>query len=98
MLYDKKWNKTSLDSLIAWLEVQDPAEEYRTINADHCLLARWLQSIDPSSRSHPHASNSYEYLFHNEKVDLRHFSDIVFRTCDFNFGGALRRARELRGY
>lgn len=48
MLYDPNWNKQpgkiSLESLIGWLETQDPDTEYDWLNPGTCLLGQWLKA------------------------------------------------------
>ena len=101
MLYDPKWeqrtNAFSLTSLIAWLERQDPVQEYCYSNTGECLLARYFSE---SGFNNVIMAARLFYHFpavgsHYETVALpAHFNDIAkgkVRT----FGAALARARAL---
>lgn len=101
MLYDPKWEvKTdpfTLESLIAWLEQQPAADTYDFFEWDGCLLARWLQTMDPAAHVAGHAFNGYAYTVNGKEVDLHKFRSIAFDAAgnNYTFGDALARARKL---
>jgi hypothetical protein len=105
MLYDPKWDKTetkadpfSLESLIAWLEKQPADQQYEFCEYNNCLLAQWLQSIDPKAQVTPEDGFTYRAL--GTRVDLwgdtfpkiAHAGDTHARHRH-TFGAALERAR-----
>ncbi len=101
MLYDPKWeqrtNAFSLTSLIAWLQRQDPVEEYCYSSTGECLLARYF-----SESGFNKVIMAARFFYHFPNFDARyetvtlpgHFNDVAkgkVRT----FGAALQRARAL---
>ena len=87
----------SLPALIAWLETMPAAKPYDFNCYGECMLAQWLISIDPKSRS-AGTFDGYEYIVHGEKVKLRQYRHIAYgdiRGDDSRtFGAALTRARK----
>jgi hypothetical protein len=45
MLFDPKWDRNSLDGLIAWLLTQDPCTEYGFLRCGDCLIARYAGAM-----------------------------------------------------
>ena len=101
MLYDPKWEKRrdpfSLVSLIAWLEGQNPLEEYCYSSTGECLLARYF-----THRGFNKVIMAAGFFYHWPRPDALydmtplppHFNDIAkgkVRT----FGAALNRARAV---
>jgi len=104
MLYDPKWERKydpfSLESLTAWLERQDPLEEYCYSSTGECLLARYFTALGfvkviMAARFFyhwPQPGGSYEV------TNLPpHFNDIA-KGNTRTFGAALERAREASEY
>ena len=102
MLYDPQWGQRndpfSLPSLIAWLERQDPREEYCYSSTGECLLARYF-----SARGFTRVIMAADYFYHFPRPGSLYetaplppqFNDIAkgkVRT----FGAALARARKLQ--
>lgn len=90
MLYDKRWDTKSdpmLNSLIAWLEQQNPEIEYNYCWPDRCLAAQWLQSI--GARRYALHSNEVRALFGGRGAD-------VIWEHPRTFGAALARAKALQ--
>ena len=103
MLYDPKWEQKndpfSLASLIAWLERQEPLEEYCYSSTGECLLARYF-----AARGFSKVIMAANFFYHwprpgagFEVVQLPpRFNDIAkgkVRT----FGAALARALDACG-
>lgn len=106
MLYDPKWEQEtkadpfSLESLIAWLETKPPQEKYDFCEWNNCLLAQWLQSIDPSAKVEQGGPHGYYYRALGRSIDLYRFqkiatSDRYWVAKNMTFGAALKRARKL---
>lgn len=104
MLFNKDWeepkvvpkiNPLSLDAFIAWLETQDPWRETLYCNSNYCVLARWVQHLDPEAVHWPNGG-SFEYKVFGEKVS---FIDTPFRKIVLGnlYGGVLDRAKLERG-
>lgn len=97
MLYDPKWEvevKTdpfSRESLVAWLEKQDPNESYDWHCQGRCMLGQWLRSIEPFSAGNPDG-DSWSYIVNGAVMDFSKFTDIALYG-DATFGAALARAR-----
>ena len=102
MLYDPHWGQRNdpfaLPGLIAWLERQDPLEDYCYSSTGECLLARYF-----SERGFNRVIMAANYFYHFPRADglydtaplPPHFNDIAkgkVRT----FGAALARAREVQ--
>ncbi len=102
MLYDPQWGQRNdpfcLPTLIAWLERQDPLEEYCYSSTGECLLARYF-----SARGFTKVIMAADYFYHFPRPGSLYetaplppqFNDIAkgkVRT----FGAALARARELQ--
>lgn len=98
MLYDTKWDQQAVDlsmtSLIAWLEQQPPEATYPYGDAQNCLLAKWLQSMDPKAQARS-IDGSFVYSFRGEKVFLNEFQPIAISKVGNTYGAALERARSL---
>jgi hypothetical protein len=101
MLYDPKWelrhDPFALPSLIAWLEGQDPLEDYCYSSTGECLLARYF-----TARGFNKVIMAAGFFYHWPRPTAQyeithlppHFNDIAkgkVRT----FGAALDRARAL---
>lgn len=93
MLYDKRWDKTvskaitqpdpfSLESLIAWLEKQNPVTPYDWNDCRLCLVGRYLTA---------HGLGDFDY-FRFENGELR---IAVAAEEPRTFGAALKRARAI---
>jgi hypothetical protein len=103
MLYDPHWGKRndqfSLPSLIAWLERQDPHEDYCYSNTGECLLAHYF-----SERGFNRVIMAANYFYHFPLLDGLYetaplpqgFNEIAKGSVR-TFGAALSRARELQG-
>jgi hypothetical protein len=78
MLYDPKWevkvDPLSKESLIAWLEKQDPWQNYTFIDSSNCLLAQFAKSIDSSAivDDNP-VVDSYHYLIDGKSINFGRF-------------------------
>jgi hypothetical protein len=105
-----KADPLSLDSLIAWLEKQPSGEPYCFMSNGHCLLAQYFAEVygHPvwvgGSRYNP-AGAGPAYTGPSLPAD---FNDVAYgrwfiqrgrvpSDTSRTFGGALNRARELRG-
>jgi hypothetical protein len=98
---ETKADPLSLDSLIAWLEKKPADARYNECQAHVCMLAQWLQSIDPASRPAPKPEpdfigSSFLYVVGDQRIDLRQFTMVALDN-PHTFGGALYRAHKLRG-
>lgn len=104
MLYNKDWNKPkvtpkinplSMDDFIAWLETQDPLRETHYTNSSECVLARWVQHLDPKA-GHWAGAGSFEYAVYGKKVS---FADTLFPKAVIGnlYGGVLALAKKYRG-
>ncbi len=94
MLYDPKWNATSIASLVAWLEKQPADKSYSYGHCGRCLLAQYFTAqgfenvlVGGSEWSHG------EGLGHDCLLPeaFRDISGGLPRT----FGAALERARAV---
>ena len=102
MLFDPRWQHRNdpfvLQSLIAWLERQDPLAEYCYSSTGECLLARYFRE-----RGFNKVIMAADFFYHFPRSDAlyeavklpRHFNAIA-RGKVRTFGAALARARELR--
>jgi len=101
MLYDPKWalknEPFSLQSLIGWLEQQNPLEEYCYSSTGECLLARYFTACG-FNKVIMAAGFFYHWPRPNGLYEMTplppHFNDIAkgkVRT----FGAALARARAV---
>lgn len=94
MLYNPKWlpetkpDVFSLESLIAWLEMQPADTKYDWYNINDCLMCRYLQAhgyLDPASRPGLHFDTIKNW-------GERGYYDIGL-TFPWTFGAALARAK-----
>lgn len=101
MLYDKRWDKEikadpfSLESLITWLEKQDPHAGYNYCDTRQCLLAQYHAAHGTTLRvtalgGELPENSSDEYKA--EWIARGHHCTPHDRT----FGAALERARALQ--
>jgi hypothetical protein len=102
MLYDPQWGQRndpfSLASLIAWLERQDPLEQYCYSSTGECLLARYF-----SERGFTKVIMAARHFYHFPHSDSLyettplppHFNDIAKGKVR-SYGAALTRARGLQ--
>ncbi len=94
MLYNPKWNATSIDNLIAWLEQQpnDGTYDYRSIS--DCVLAQYFKAcgyvrpfvgearvVEAGTKTYHRFPRSFDW---------------IARAEDRTFGNALERARAVR--
>ena len=98
MLYNPNWKKVakstdieSVESLIAWLEEQNPNEKYSYINPRGCLLAQYFTAMGMVGVSVSHFY--YGGLGFHRKELPQHLHDIAFAS-PHTFGAALERAKE----
>jgi hypothetical protein len=102
MLYDPQWefrnDPFSLQSLVAWLERQDPLEDYCYSSTGECLLARYF-----AERGFNKVIMAAAFFYHFPRRDALY--EVAFLPEHFNaiakgkvrtFGAALDRARELQ--
>lgn len=82
MLYDPKWNLISVRGLIAWLETQDPNEEYNWA-CERCLIGRYLEAIGQFDKMKD--GITYSILTTKECIAIKQ---------PHTFGTALERARK----
>lgn len=89
MLYDKRWDAKvkadpfSLESLIAWLEKQNPAKRYDYIDSSNCVIAQYLK-----------ACGAAEYDLAPSELERLGWLDIArWGSEPETFGAALARAR-----
>src|SRR5262245_12964872 len=89
----------SLESLIAWLERQEPKAEYFWNDGTACLLGQWLRTIDPAVDCNfgpASGYNIYSYIVNGQQVDLARFKPVARGESEWDtFGAALERARKL---
>lgn len=96
MLYNKKWDlpiKTvpSLIGLIAWLETQDPAQEYDWSKCDGtCLVSQYLTSIGILD-----GEQWKDYNYHKALGLPEAGSFNIAYQRPWTFGAALLRARAV---
>ena len=97
---EPKHDPFTLESLVAWLERQNPSHQYCFSDWGQCLLARWTQSIDPSASAPLKLSDEqptgFHYVVAGTIVNLRDFRKIAagnMELFDWTFGAALTRAR-----
>jgi len=91
MLYDKRWQTNTVESLIWWLEQQPAKSRYIYEDRDNCLLCQYYKAhgIDAGSMS---ASN---YWVDRQEYQLpEHFNDVAIAGRK-TFGAALQRARVI---
>lgn len=83
-----------LETLIAWLETKNPAEEYQYSNNYKCCLAQYFQA-----HGYPHACLSSAAVYLNgpfgKRTPLPHGFNKSAMQFDRTFGGALRMARAV---
>lgn len=102
MLYDPRWDKhlkaatLSIDSLIAWLETQDPATEYTYRRIDDCLICRMVKSLGyPKAR----VGSTMVWLrtsgMDDADIPLPRQMDDIAGQYPHTYGAALTRARAV---
>jgi hypothetical protein len=87
MLYDPRWNDTcTMQSLVAWLEIQPPDEIYDFVWVDGCMAAQYFAFRGEYDR----------YRSHSHRLDelIPGLADVAGRF-PHTFGAALARARSL---
>lgn len=106
MLFDPKWNKPSLDSLIAWLETKNATETYYFSNCrGMCMFGQYMTSIGISWDSNaniPNKASAYcetlrticpkDYLAQEIARGGYSFHEPEIHT----FGAALARAKAFK--
>lgn len=105
MLYDPKWEvKTkadpfALESLISWLEAQDPAERYDYCQSHRCLIGQYLKQAGIT----PYELDGFDINPVFDNAFDAHFIAIgkdaygpVAQAREWTFGAALARARSQR--
>lgn len=97
MLYDPKWDKLSLSSLIAWLETKDPNERYDFNNmCGECMFGQYMKAVGIPWSFGPRSNYAMVQDFFGATIAL---GDVRRRHFDFlrewTFGAALTRARAL---
>lgn len=92
MLYDPKWNKPevkadpfTLESLIAWLEMQPGEKTYNWFDIKDCLACKYLEA---AGIEEPWGKIVYTTIFGSEPA----YHEIA-GTRPWTFGAALSRAR-----
>lgn len=99
MLFDPKWDIDSLQSLIAWLEEQDPDGAYEYRNSLECLLCRYYRA--KGVRVWRMQTCEYSIFSDSEVRKLpRHFNAIAVGDGELwsTFGAALERARKIAAH
>lgn len=96
MLYDPKWEKhveadleyqgVSLRGFIAWLEMQNPDEQYCYVDAGHCAVAQYKTFLG-------HKDNIVTF----DQLAIaygkgRNWLETIVLECPHTFGGALERS------
>jgi hypothetical protein len=100
MLYDPKWQQRNdpfcLESLIAWLERQDPLADYCYSSTGECLLARYF-----AERGFNKVIMAAGFFYHfpqrnglYEVTPLPPHFNAIAKGKVRTFGAALARARE----
>lgn len=104
MLFNKDWEKPkvtpqvdplSFDDFIAWLETQHPLRETYYVDSRKCVLARWVQHLDPKA-DRLLGAPSFEYKVYGKGVSFR---DTPFQRVvrGHLYGGVLALAKLARG-
>ena len=101
----------TLESLVAWLETQDPNTTYCHSSNQYCVFCQWLSAVAGGKAVY----DAYHRIMHRAAIrcdDLRvgdyyvngrryHLGEEmemrVARTAPYTFGAALERARVLMG-
>lgn len=102
MLYDPKWevqvkaDPLTLETLVEWLETQNPAAPYNFYCAGECMVGQWVKSVDQKAR--PAKKDGWGadyYLVHGKIENLHRFVSIANSGEEngMTFGAALERAR-----
>lgn len=104
MLFNKDWEKPkvtpqvdplSFDDFIAWLETQHPLRETLYRDSSQCVLARWVQHLDPEACSPP-GWGSFEYKVYGKGVSFRN-TPFYQAVLGDRYGGVLALAKLARG-
>lgn len=103
MLYDPKWEQQTkadpfkLETLIAWLESQDPNQQYDYWDCKgRCLYGQYM-THHGIPWSEARASDVYrEKGADPNKIYREWFYNKIAVTEPYTFGGALERARKLQ--
>lgn len=99
MLFDPKWNKPSLDSLIAWLETKNPTESYNFQDCNgKCLIGQYMASIGVDWGYYPLGSASpYAQMLEKlSRASGHRFQNAVAWNLPRTFGAALARAKAFK--
>jgi hypothetical protein len=97
MLYDPKWEQQTkadpftLESLIAWLEKQPAATEYRYADIYGCLICKYLTAINIPFHS-AGGCNFQPAALCEPRIALNGFGPVTSKP-PYTFGAALTRAR-----
>lgn len=93
MLYDPKWevksDPLSLESFIAWLEMQPADRTYHFIEPDRCALGQYFQERCGTWENSSLATTADP----NSPLGRLYEVAIPMPSNDKTFGGALKRAR-----
>jgi hypothetical protein len=103
MLYDPRWEvqakpaaTVSMESLIAWLEKQNPATRYSYTDIEGCLLSKYFRAMGFRWAFCGASRFSYFRFFVLllSKPIPEEMNDIA-RRDEWTYGAALKRARAL---
>ena len=85
MLFNPKWksDEATLDGFIAWLERQDPSQEYQYSPATTCAISRYLGSI----------GITYDDFVDGSFEQLCAWNTHITHPGEQTFGAALERAK-----
>jgi hypothetical protein len=92
MLYDKKWDRFSLDNFIEWMEKQPKNKKYDFGDSLSCALAQWLKSNSSNGIIDYGDGSSFSYKIEGREYNFEHFRKIVAME-PHKFGAAIERAR-----
>ncbi len=83
----------SLDSLIAWLETQNPVQKYDYFCTDgSCLIGQFMAHSGLSVKPGKYADYVYHWKQHNDFC----VQNSIAHPKPWTFGAALSRARQYR--
>lgn len=99
MLYDPKWEVKAdpfkLETLIAWLETQNPRTEYDYTNPQDCVLCRYF-----TAQGFKGVNVAQNLLWHEGAAGHTKFPEAMWNVayCDRDpgtYGAVLKRARKI---